>query len=73
MAAAARVRARHGLTAVLELLLPRTDAGVAAQLGLLAVVVGLALRAAWHRPELRLLVAGGGLTLLGLLGLRAAH
>lgn len=56
-----------------DLLLPTTDTGVAVQLGLVVAAAAVTLRLAWHRPELRLLVVGVTLTLLGLLGLRAAH
>ena len=56
-----------------DLLLPTTDAGVAAQLAVLVAGAAVALRLSWSRPNLRLLVVGITLTLLGLLGLRAAH
>lgn len=58
---------------VTDLLLPTTDAGVAAQLAVLAAAAAVALRLAWSQHALRLLVFGVALTLLGLLGLRAAH
>ncbi|MBW3619501.1 MAG: hypothetical protein KY461_04600 [Actinobacteria bacterium] len=55
------------------LLLPRTDAGVAAQVVLAVVVLGLALWRSWDRPDLRLLVIGLGTVTFALLGLRSAH
>lgn len=58
---------------VIELLLPRTDAGVVMQVvGVLAVFAVL-LRVTWRRPDLRLVVLGSGLLLLALMGVRAAH
>ena len=56
-----------------ELLLPRTDAGVAAQAILLVVLVGMGLWATRRQPDGRLLVIGVGLVLVALVGLRAAH
>ena len=59
--------------AMLDFLLPRTDAGVLAQaLGAL-VVCAVALAAAWRHPEFRILVIGLGLTFFGFVGLRALH
>jgi hypothetical protein len=56
-----------------QLLLPRTDAGVGAQVGLLALLVIAGLVKTWHDPDLRRLVIGAGMFVLGLMGLRAAH
>ncbi len=56
-----------------ELLLPRTDAGVLAQVGALGVLVGLGLYRTWSTPELRLLVAGADMFVVGLMSLRALH
>lgn len=56
-----------------DLLLPTTDAGVAVQLTVLVAAAAIALRLTWSQHSLRLLVIGLSLTLLGLLGLRAAH
>jgi len=58
---------------ILDLLLPATDAGVAAQLVVVFVVVAIALRRFWSNPEIRLLVVGSGIVVLGLMGLRALH
>jgi hypothetical protein len=54
-------------------LLPQTDAEVFAQLALVLVVFGVALRRFWGRPDLRLVVIGGGLMALALIGVRALH
>jgi hypothetical protein len=59
--------------AVIELLLPRTDAGVAVQVVGLIVVLAVLLRITWRRPDLRLVVLGSGLLVLALMGVRAAH
>lgn len=66
-----RVPAGAGL--VDELLQPRTDAGVLAQVVLLVVLVALGVWRTWHEPDLRRLVLGIGVFVLGLMGLRAAH
>jgi cytochrome c biogenesis protein CcdA len=58
---------------VLEILLPSTDAGVAAQFGLLLVV---ALTAGWfarHNKDILRLVVGLTLLLSGLMAVRAIH
>lgn len=58
---------------MLDLLLPSTDGGVIAQL---VVVVALWLGGLWalrNRPDARLLLAGGGLVVLALIGVRALH
>lgn len=59
--------------AVSDLLLPHTDAGVGAQLVVLAVLVGAGSWRTRRRPELRLLVWGIALVLLGMFGLRLLH
>jgi uncharacterized membrane-anchored protein len=56
---------------ILDLLLPATDAGVAAQLVAVFVVVAIALWRFWSNLEIRLLVVGSGIVVLGLMGLRA--
>lgn len=56
-----------------ELLLPRTDAGVAVQAAIVVVVVAALLWATRRVPHLRLLVVGVGVMLVALGGLRAAH
>lgn len=58
---------------ILDLLLPATDAGVAAQLVVVFVVVAIALWRFWSNLEIRLLVVGSGIVLVGLMGLRALH
>jgi hypothetical protein len=58
---------------VRELFLPRTDAGVAAQVAVVLVVaigVGMAVR---RERSLVLLTSGLALVLLGLMGMRALH
>jgi len=56
-----------------ELLLPRTDSGVAVQAAIAIVVVATLLWATRRIPHLRLLVVGGGVMLAALGGLRAVH
>ncbi|MEE8376500.1 MAG: hypothetical protein V3S26_09295 [Acidimicrobiia bacterium] len=58
---------------ILDLLLPTTDAGVAAQLAVVFGVLAIALWRFWSNPEIRLLVIGSGIVVLGLMGLRALH
>lgn len=58
---------------ILDLLLPTTDAGVAAQLALFFGVVVIALWRFWSNSEIRLLVIGSGIVILGLMGVRALH
>lgn len=58
---------------VVDLLLPRTDAGVAVQVGLVIVAGSLGLYLSRHRPDARLLVVGATLALLALMGVRALH
>lgn len=58
---------------VLDLLLPRTDAGVLAQVVAALIVFGGALAAVWRHPEFRVLVIGLGLTFFGFAGVRALH
>ncbi|MDZ7679635.1 MAG: hypothetical protein U5K29_13925 [Acidimicrobiales bacterium] len=57
----------------LEILLPRTDAGVLAQLVALAAVVLAVSVLLRHQRELLLLTWGIGLMVLGGMGLRAIH
>lgn len=56
-----------------ELILPRTDAGVAVQAAALAVLLAVGWWGTRRRPEARLVLIGAGLVLIGLTGLRAAH
>lgn len=56
-----------------DLIWPTTDAGVVAQLIILAVLVGVGVWRTWHVPELRLFVIGLGVFVLGLMALRASH
>lgn len=58
---------------LVEILLPRTDAGVLAQLVALAAVVLVASLLLRRRRELLLFIWGIGLVLLGGMGLRALH
>lgn len=58
---------------VLEILLPRTDAGVAVQIAVVMLVGTVALRIAWRHAEWRIFVLGGWLLSLSLLGVRAVH
>lgn len=64
---------RGGVGPLIDLLLPRTDAGVAVQLALVAVGGAAALAATWRRVELRIFVVGLLVFLLGLAGVRALH
>lgn len=56
-----------------DLLLPRTDAGVAAQLAVFTVAAVTALAAVRKRREWLVLVSGLTLFGLGLFGVRAIH
>ena len=56
-----------------DLLLPTTDAGAGAQLIIALAVIALLLVAMRHRPDWRLVVAGGGLLVIAVMALRAAH
>lgn len=58
---------------LVEILLPRTDAGVLAQLVTLAVAVLIVSLLMRRERELLLLTWGVGLVLLGGMGLRALH
>lgn len=58
---------------IYDLLYPRTDAGVAVQVGLLLAIVAVGLYRTWDKPDLRRLIFGAGFFLLGLMVLRAAH
>jgi hypothetical protein len=58
---------------IVDLLLPSTDAGVAAQLVLVIVSLGFALWRFWRDPDIRLVVIGSGLLVLGFIGFRALH
>lgn len=56
-----------------NILLPRTDVGVAIQVVLVLGVFAFALRRTWGDRDLRRLVAGGGVFVLGLMVMRGAH
>ena len=56
-----------------DLVLPTTDAGVAVQAVIVAIVVAALLLRTWHDRDLRLLVLGSGVFVAGLFMLRAAH
>jgi hypothetical protein len=58
---------------VLDLLLPTTDAGVAAQLAVWAAASVGGLFVTRRNKDLRLLVIGLSVLALGLLGVRAIH
>ena len=60
-------------SAVGDLLLPATDAGVAAQVVGLVVVTALVLRLVRHERSLVTLTIGVSMVVLGLFGLRALH
>lgn len=56
-----------------DLLLPRTDAGVLAQLSIVLVASGIAIWALRKRPDAALVVIGVTVVTLSLMGLRALH
>lgn len=56
-----------------ELLLPRTDAGVAVQVLVVGLASAVALWRVRSRPDARLIVVGLVMIVVGLIGLRAAH
>lgn len=58
---------------ILDLLLPKTDTAVLIQLVVVLLALGIALWRFWSNPDLRLLVIGAGLLVLGLMGLRSLH
>jgi len=58
---------------VFDVLLPRTDGGVAVQLIVVVLVGAIALRVAWRRHDWRIFVLGAWLLSLSLLGARAVH
>ncbi|MEM9517169.1 MAG: hypothetical protein AAGA42_20140 [Actinomycetota bacterium] len=61
------------MLAIGELWSPRTDGGVAVQVGLTIVVVAIAAWAVRRERSLVLLVVGAGLVLLGWYGVRSLH
>lgn len=61
------------MTVLYDLLLPRTDAGVAVQVAVLVLLVTVGIAKTWHAPDLRRLVVGAGMFVLGLMALRAVH
>lgn len=58
---------------MIDVLLPRTDAGVAAQAALAVVVLGFTLLRVRHDPDLRRLVVGFSVLTAGWFALRALH
>jgi hypothetical protein len=56
-----------------DLVLPRTDAGVAVQAGVVLVVLAVTLRRTWTNPDLRIFTMGVGVFVFGLMMLRASH
>lgn len=58
---------------IVDLLLPRTDAGVAIQGAIVIVAGGLGLYLTRDRPDGRLLVVGVLLVSLAFMGVRALH
>ncbi|MEE8332115.1 MAG: hypothetical protein V3R84_10130 [Acidimicrobiia bacterium] len=57
----------------MDILLPRTDGGVLAQLIALVAMSGLAIFALRRRPPERLVAIGLSLVAFGLIGVRALH
>lgn len=57
----------------MELLLPRTDGGVAVQAAVATVILAAAFFAVRRSPELRRFVTGLAVTTLALFGLRSLH
>ena len=58
---------------LLDLILPSTDGGVLVQLVAVLLVFGLLLWRFRRDPEIRLVLIGSGLVILGLFGFRALH
>lgn len=58
---------------MMELLLPRTDLGVAVQLAVAAVVFAVALLLVWRDRDVRLLVIGLAVMTVAWSGLRMLH
>jgi hypothetical protein len=56
-----------------DILLPRTDAGVAFQVGVVLVVLSFALWRTWANRDLRIFTMGVGVFVFGLMMLRASH
>ncbi len=57
----------------MDVLLPRTDAGVLFQLIVVATVFPPAIYASWRNKEVRLFVIGLFVFVLGLMALRTVH
>jgi len=60
-------------TAVIDLLLPGTDAGVFAQLAVVTVIFAALMWPARRNREMRVFVAGGWIMTYALMALRAVH
>ena len=58
---------------ILDILLPATDTGVALQLVVVLVVVGLLVWRFRANLDVRLLIIGTAIVTLGLMGIRALH
>lgn len=58
---------------LVEVMLPRTDAGVAVQLGALGILGGLVLWITRRRPDVRFAVVPALVVVLLLFGVRALH
>lgn len=58
---------------MIDLLLPTTDSAVVVQLLVVLAIAGSSLLAFWRRAEIRVLVVGLTLVLIGLMGVRALH
>ena len=56
-----------------DIVLPRTDAGVAFQVALVLVILAAALRWTWGNRDLRIFTMGVGVFVLSLMMLRAVH
>jgi LPXTG-motif cell wall-anchored protein len=58
---------------VIDLILPKTDAGVAVQVAAALVLGSAAVFVTWRRKEWRLVAIGATLLVFGFFGLRALH
>lgn len=57
----------------MELLLPRTDAGVLTQAIAVGTMTVLGLALSWRRADIRTFVAGVGILVMALMALRTVH
>jgi hypothetical protein len=58
---------------MIDLIMPKTDAGVAVQLVVVLLLGSAAVFLTWRRTEWRLVAIGATLMVLGFFGLRALH